>query len=241
MKCELAIAPCRADRVDVRCRTCGRDATILAKVWDALFNGCTASRTRPAPIIRAIMALRSQQAQQTPMVSESTPDAVGLALVFAVARNGTIGVAGGLPWRLPEDLKRFRALTAGHAVIMGRKTWASLPRALPQRQNIVVTRDRGFVAHEAEVVHSLDEALACVRCPPPVFCIGGAELAKIALPRADTLYLTEIDRDFAGDVALPRVDRTQWREVAREAHRLEGPDGFDFAFVTYARMRPPDA
>ena len=119
---------------------------------------------------------------------------------------------------------------------MGRKTWDSLPRALPQRQNIVVTRDRGFRAPGAEVAHSLDEALARVTLPPPVFCIGGAELYRLALPRADMLYLTEIDRDFDGDVRLPRARPTQWREVAREPGRLEGPDGFDFAFVTYARI-----
>ena len=187
------------------------------------------------------MALRSQQAQQSAVPDASPSSSVAFALVFAVARNGTIGVAGGLPWRLSEDLKRFRSLTTGHTVIMGRKTWASLPRALPDRQNVVVTRDQKFVAHGADVAHSLDAALACVRCPPPVFCIGGAELATAALPRADTLYLTEIDRDFNGDVVLPPIDRTQWREVSREPRRFEGEDGFDFAFVTYARRRPPDA
>lgn len=188
------------------------------------------------------MALHSQQAQDSKARAiDASSHSPRLALIFAVARNGTIGRDGGLPWRLPEDLRRFRALTLGHAVIMGRKTWATLPRALPGRQNIVVTRDRGFVAQDADVVHSLDGALACVRCPSPVFCIGGAELASVALPSADTLYLTEIDRDFAGDVALPPLDRTQWREVSREPRRLEGAGGFDFAFVTYARTRPADA
>ena len=164
------------------------------------------------------------------------PHTPAFALVFAVARNGTIGVDGRLPWRLPEDLKRFRALTLGHSVIMGRKTWASLPRALPQRQNIVVTRDEHFVAAGADVARSLDDALSCVRCPLPVFCIGGAELYRSALPRADALYLTEIDRDFVGDVALPPLDRSQWREVAREPGLLQGSDGFAFAFVTYVRV-----
>src|SRR5688500_15388706 len=188
------------------------------------------------------MALRSQQAQESPAgPSASPPHSPHLALIFAVARNGTIGRDGGLPWRLPDDLKRFRALTVGHAVIMGRKTWESLPRALPERQNIVVTRDRGFVAKDADVVHSLDAALARVSRPPPVFCIGGAELAKAAMAHADTLYLTEIDRDFTGDVVLPPIDRAQWREVSREPRRLDGAGGFDFAFVTYARTRPADA
>ena len=158
-----------------------------------------------------------------------------LALIFAVASNGTIGVDGALPWRLPDDLKRFRALTVGHSVIMGRKTWDSLPRALPHRQNIVVTRDRSLQAPGADVVHSLDEALDRVALPPPAFCIGGAELYRLALPRADRLYLTEIARDFEGDVRLPALDPAQWREIAREPCRLEGPNGFDFAFATYTR------
>lgn len=162
--------------------------------------------------------------------------APSLALIFAVASNGTIGVDGALPWQLPDDLKHFRALTVGHSVIMGRKTWDSLPRALPQRQNIVVTRDRRFRAPGADIAHSLDEALDRVALPLPVFCMGGAELYRLALPRADRLYVTEIARDFDGDVRLPALDPVQWREIARAPGRLEGPDGFDFAFVAYARV-----
>jgi dihydrofolate reductase len=184
------------------------------------------------------MALPSEQAHASPAGSPPRDvQAPSFALLFAVASNGTIGANGRLPWRLPEDLKRFRALTTGHAVIMGRKTWDSLPRALPHRQNIVVTRDRSFQASGADVAHSLDEALDRVRLPPPVYCIGGAELYRTALPRADVLYLTEIARDYEGDVRLPALDPTQWHEIAREPGRLEGPDGFDYAFVTYARVR----
>jgi dihydrofolate reductase len=188
------------------------------------------------------MALGSHQARNPAAgPGASATHAPQFALIFAVARNRTIGIDGTLPWRLPDDLKRFRALTTGHAVIMGRKTWASLPRALPERQNIVVSRDAGFAADGAEVVRSLDEALRVVRCPPPVFCIGGAQIAQVALPRVDTLYLTEIDRDFDGDVALPPIDPAQWQEIAREPRRLEGPEGFGYAFVTYARKLRPDA
>jgi len=188
------------------------------------------------------MAPHSEQAHAPPAAPpDAGTHAMPLALVFAVARNGTIGVDGRLPWRLPEDLKRFRALTLGHGVIMGRKTWDSLPRALEGRQNIVVTRDRAFAARGAEVAHSLDEAIARVTLPPPAFCIGGAELYRAALPRADMLYLTEIDRDFDGDIRLPPLDRTQWRVVSREPGHLQGVDGFAFAFVAYQRIRPPDA
>jgi dihydrofolate reductase len=115
---------------------------------------------------------------------ESTSIAArSLALIAAVASNGVIGVDNRLPWRLPDDLKRFRALTVGHAVIMGRKTWESLSRALPERQNIVVTRQPGYAAIGADVAASLDDALAIVRLPAPVFCIGGGELFRDALAR----------------------------------------------------------
>lgn len=161
-----------------------------------------------------------------------------VALIAAVASNGVIGSENRLPWRLADDLKRFRALTTGHAVIMGRKTWESLPRALPQRQNIVVTRRRGYTAAGAEVAASLDEALGLVRLPEPAFCIGGGELYRAALPRAYRLHLTEIDRAYAGDATFPPLDRAEWREVGREGRRSEVPDAFDFAYVTYERAAP---
>ena len=155
-----------------------------------------------------------------------------VALVAAVAANGVIGNANRLPWRLPADLLRFRALTTGHAVIMGRKTWASIGRALPDRQNIVVTRQPDYPAPGAEIAHSLVDALAHVRRPAPSFCIGGAALYREALPVAATMYLTEIDRDFDGDTTFPAFDRGQWREVAREPHVERG---LAYAFVTYRR------
>jgi dihydrofolate reductase len=161
------------------------------------------------------------------------PADAGLAIVAAVAANGVIGRAGRLPWQLPADLRHFRVLTTGHAVIMGRKTWASLGRALPERQNIVVTRSPALDAVEAEVAPSLEDALARVRLPAPAFCIGGAELYREALLRARVLHLTEIDRAFDGDTVFPPFDRRAWREVAREP-RVH--DGLGFAFVTYRRL-----
>jgi dihydrofolate reductase len=159
-------------------------------------------------------------------------NAPALAIVAAVASNGVIGRAGALPWRLPADLRHFRALTSGHAVIMGRRTWASIGRELPERQNIVVTRQPDFRAPGVEVAPSLAAALALVRLPAPAFCIGGGELYREALPLATTLHLTEIGRPFDGDAKFPDYDRRAWREVAREAHP---GDGLDYAFVTYAR------
>jgi dihydrofolate reductase len=174
------------------------------------------------------------QSAQNSSGRAAQPAAAPLALIAAVAANGVIGAGNELPWRLPEDMKRFRALTIGHAVIMGRKTRESLPRPLPDRQNIVVTRDTGYRAPGAEIAPTLDGALALVRLPPPVFCIGGGEIYRMALARAGTLYLTEIDRDFEGDVTFPRLDRADWRETSRESHEA---DGLRYDFVTYARRQ----
>ncbi|MFO1316919.1 MAG: dihydrofolate reductase [Burkholderiales bacterium] len=171
------------------------------------------------------------------MSQPASPAEPALALIAAVARNGVIGAGNALPWRLPDDLRRFRALTTGHAVIMGRRTWESLPHALPGRQNIVVTRVPGRALAGAETAASLADALARVRMPAPAFCIGGGELYAAALARAELLHLTEIDRDFAGDTAFPAFDRAAWRETARETHRA--PEGFDYAFVTYERASSP--
>ncbi len=181
----------------------------------------------------------TRNGQITAAKSATPPPAV--ALIAAVAANGVIGAHNRLPWRLAEDLKRFRALTVGHAVIMGRKTWESLPRALPQRQNIVVTRQRDYAAAGAEVAGSFTAALAVVHLPEPVFCIGGGELYRIALPFATTLHLTEIARDFEGDARFPPFERGDWRETAREEHPASDPDGFAYAYVTYERTSVPAA
>jgi dihydrofolate reductase len=159
-----------------------------------------------------------------------------VALVAAVARNRVIGVDNALPWRLPEDLQRFRALTMGHAIIIGCKKWESLRRPLPGRQNIVVTRRAGSALEGADIASSFADALARVRMPAPAFCIGGGALYAEALPIASTMYVTELGRDFAGDTLFPAFERAQWRETEREPR--VGADGLPFAFVTYVRARP---
>lgn len=160
-----------------------------------------------------------------------------IALIAAVAANGVIGRDGRLPWRLPEDLRRFRALTTGHAVIMGRRTWESLPHALAQRQNIVVTRQQRYLAPEATIASSIADALRQVAYPPPAFVIGGGELYRVALPYAKTAFVTEIARAFDGDATFPVLDPREWAQTAREPHEQDGPDGFGYAFVTYERIR----
>lgn len=163
-----------------------------------------------------------------------------LALIAAVASNAVIGRDGRLPWRLPEDLRRFRVLTTGHSVIMGRRTWDSLARALPERQNIVVTRRSGFAAEGAITVPSLVAALEEVQCPAPAFCIGGGQLYRAALPFAEIAYITEIEREVEGDATFPALDRAEWRETARESGTAEGADPFAYAFVTYERYAAAD-
>jgi len=159
-----------------------------------------------------------------------------IALIAAVARNGIIGVDNRLPWKLAEDMQRFRALTTGHAIIMGRRTWESIRRPLAGRQNLVLTRNAVPPTAEVEFATSFDDALARARLPDPVFVIGGETLYRIALPRADVLYLTEIERDFAGGVRFPAFDRSLWRESARETRRgLDASGSFAYHFVVYER------
>ena len=154
-----------------------------------------------------------------------------LHIVAAVASNGIIGARGKLPWHLPQDLQHFKRLTLGHPVIMGRRTWESLGRALPGRENIVVTRRRGYEAPGAAVASSLDAALALCTGESIAFVIGGGELYAAALPLAAGLVLTEIQRDFEGDARFPDYDRAKWRETQRESHAAA--DGMRFDFVLY--------
>jgi len=157
-------------------------------------------------------------------------------LIAAVARNGVIGANNRLPWRLPDDLRRFRSLTTGHSVIMGRRTFESIGGPLPGRQNIVVTRQRDFRAAGCDTAATLADAIALAKLPEPVFVIGGAALYQAALPFADALFLTEIDRDFPGDARFPDFARDEWRETARELLRQEEPGGFAYAFAAYERI-----
>jgi len=160
-------------------------------------------------------------------------------LVAAVASNGVIGARGGLPWHLPEDLKHFKALTLGHPVIMGRRTWDSLGKPLPGRENIVVTRNPALEAPGASVAVSLEAALASCAGATDVFVIGGGELYAAALRYADVLALTEIQRDFEGDARFPELDREEWFESERVARSSAG--GLRYDFVRYERLRPGKA
>lgn len=158
-----------------------------------------------------------------------------LGLIAAVATNGAIGRDNQLLFRLPDDLKRFKRLTTGHPVIMGRRTWESLParnRPLPGRLNIVVTRNLAWRDEGAAVVHDLPQALHLAQGHEQAFVIGGVELFAAALPMVDVLELTEVHREAEGDVYFPAWDRAEFEETLREPHEHEG---LAYDFVTYRR------
>lgn len=159
-----------------------------------------------------------------------------IVLIVAMARNRVIGKDGALPWRLPEDLKRFRQLTMGHPIIMGRKTWDSIGRPLPGRRNIVVTRNRQLQLDGAETAASLEDALRLIAAVDTAFVIGGEQLYRTALPLADKIEITLIDADVDGDARFPQIDDNDWLESARQQCRdISG--GFNYAFITLLRSK----
>jgi dihydrofolate reductase len=151
-------------------------------------------------------------------------------ILAAVAENGVIGAGNQLPWRLPADLKRFKALTMGHTLVMGRKTFDSIGRPLPGRTTIVITRDRGWTREGVLVVHSLEDALA--KAEGEVFVAGGGEIYAQAMSHAERLHITHVKASFEGDTHFPPIDPEKWRIAESEPHD-EGP--LRFAFVTYER------
>jgi dihydrofolate reductase len=164
-----------------------------------------------------------------------------LALIAAVAENGVIGADGKMPWKLSTDLKRFKQLTLGKPVIMGRRTWASLGKPLVDRLNIVVTHDRRFSADGAVVAHSLDEAVALAndwargQGGDEVMVIGGGEIYRQAIGKADRLYLTHVEAAPAGDAHFPEVPTTVWQATSRESHPAGDKDTAPTRFVVYDR------
>jgi dihydrofolate reductase len=159
-----------------------------------------------------------------------------LSLIVAMARNRVIGRDGKLPWHLSADLKRFKALTWGHHIIMGRNTWESIGRPLPGRVSVVVTRNPAYTATGATVVNSLAEALALAHADSEAFVIGGGEMYREALPLADRIYLTELLADYPGDVLFPTLAPREWLAREREHHAGES-DQPAWDFVVYERQR----
>jgi dihydrofolate reductase len=170
-----------------------------------------------------------------------------IALFAAVAENGVIGRDNGLPWRLSADMRRFKATTMGKPLVMGRRTWESFPRRpLPGRPNIVVTRDRGFRADGADIVHSLDEALAlarargrCMAGADEICVIGGGQVYTQAMSIADRLYITHVQASPDGDTRFPPIDPAVWKAVSVEEHPAGEKDTHATRFVVYHRRQSP--
>ncbi|MCK9200395.1 MAG: dihydrofolate reductase [Gallionella sp.] len=158
-----------------------------------------------------------------------------LSIIVAMAKNRTIGVDNTLPWRCPEDLKHFKALTMGHHMIMGRKTYDSIGKPLPGRTTVVVTRNRDLQVPGCVTTHTLEQSIAACAGDEMAFIVGGAELYAQALPLVDTLYITEIQQDIEGDAHFPEFDKTEWQEVSREMRIQETPQPLEYHFVCYRR------
>ena len=155
-----------------------------------------------------------------------------VSLIVAMARNRVIGANNKLPWHLPADLKHFKALTMGHHIVMGRKTFDSIGKPLPGRTSVVVTRDSQLKIDGCITVNSLEQAIAACGDDEEIFVIGGAELYTQAMPFVNTMYITEIQQDVQGDAHFPELHRGEWQEESREHHHQET---LDYHFVTYRR------
>lgn len=154
-----------------------------------------------------------------------------ISLIAAIARNGVIGRDNDLPWRLSADLQYFKKITSGHSIILGRKNHESIGRPLPNRTNIIITRDPGYQAEGCLVAHSLDNAINLAGDDDEIFIIGGAQIYALAMDRVQRMYLTEVKTDIQGDVLFPDYDRSLWQEISREQHTADENNEYDFDFV----------
>ena len=161
-----------------------------------------------------------------------------ISLIVAASTNNVIGAKGELPWHLSSDLKRFKALTMGKPIVMGRLTYESIGRPLPGRQNIVITRQAGLEAAGCDVVQSIDAAIAATAGAKEVMIIGGSHIYQEFLPRADRIYLTRVQADVEGDVFLPDLAVDEWRETTRREHGADESDDYDVVFTTLERLVP---
>ena len=161
-----------------------------------------------------------------------------VSIIVAVADNDVIGNGNQLPWRLPDDLKRFKALSVGKPIVMGRKTYDSIGRPLPERLNIVISRQPGLQIAGCQVVNSLDDALATAASALEVVIVGGAEIYRQALPRVTTIHLTRVHAAVPGDVRFPQLADHEWREVASEYHPADERHAHAFTFRTLERVGP---
>lgn len=160
-----------------------------------------------------------------------------LSLIVAVDENNLIGNKNQLPWHLPADLKYFKSLTTGHPIIMGRKTFQSIGKPLPNRRNIIITRNKNFVAEGCEFFFDLKEAIKSCITNQECFVIGGAELFRMALPIADRLYLTKIHHSFEGDTHFPAIKNVDWELISEEKHSPDEKNKYSYSFLVYNAVK----
>lgn len=157
-------------------------------------------------------------------------------IAVAISSNHAIGKDNQLLWHLPNDLKHFKEITSGHPIIMGRKTFESIGRALPNRTNIIITRDRNYQADKIEIVHSLNEAIDLAKkIDSEIFVIGGGEIFREAMEITDKIYLTIVHHEFEGDTFFPEIDEDIWEEIHREHHLKDDKNNYSYDFVDYIR------
>ena len=159
-----------------------------------------------------------------------------ITIIAAVGKNGELGKDNDLIWHLPNDLKRFKKVTAGHHVIMGRKTYESLGKPLPNRTNIVISRNPNFQANGCVVVHSLQQAIEAAKADSNPYILGGAEIYKQAIEIADVLDITLVDAALNADAFFPKIDTTVWKEVVRQEHSKDDKHQYNYSFVTYKKV-----
>ena len=159
-----------------------------------------------------------------------------ISLIVAAAENGVIGRQGELPWRLSDDLRRFKAITMDKPIVMGRKTWESIGRPLPGRQNIVITRQPGYTAEGCDVVSSVDAAIAASGDADEIMIIGGSEIYELFLHRAERIYLTRVHATLEGDARFMLPGTSDWRLVSDERHAADDSNEFDYSFRRYDRV-----
>lgn len=155
-----------------------------------------------------------------------------LSAIVAMASNRVIGNRNKLPWHLPADLKHFKAITTGHTIVMGRKTYESIGRPLPNRTNIILTRDANYHVAGCEISTDIEKTLQAHHAEPEVFIIGGAEIYKQLLPRITRIYLTLVHHDVVGDAYFPELNKQEWQETAREDHAADAENKYEYSFIT---------
>ncbi len=164
-----------------------------------------------------------------------------LSMIVAASENNVIGMKGDMPWRLSEDLKRFKRLTMGHHIIMGRKTFDSIGRLLPGRTTVIVTRQTEFEIEGARIAHSIEDAISICGQDDAPLVTGGAEIYRLALPWVSEIHLTRVHTMLEGDTLLPEIDWTRWELVDRSWHASDEKNSFDYSFETHRRIASPGA